>query len=390
MPVVRPSPGVFLAPFQSGFVAYDSLEERAHVLGPMGAIAAIDRPTDTADLVDALTAGADIADRAEATAMLGAAVGELEANGLLNRTRSFQRPGPWSGSSRLPEDVKSWRTGAAHQVTDVEIRFRSNDSTLLSMIDAFVKPSATVTHSIDDGTDRGIRRSVLIDVEQRDDGGVRVDARDRWTFANRPAFFRQILGFLNEYATRACSYATIHAGAVRTPDRRVLLLAGEIDSGKSTLTSALVLAGCDYISDESVGILHGSLCLTSYLKPIALSNESRDALGLPSRSDGLTHVTELRSDVVLLEGAVGPPTQILLPRYVPGAQARHERLGEKAALRAMLANTHNLGRSGRAGLAAAAQAAEQIPVIEVIYSDATSAAREILRNERSPGITERA
>lgn len=375
--VIRPSDGVSVVPFEDGFVAYDAVEELAHVLGPAGLFAMTEGSTSIQEIVGELLAVMDHIDPDEATTFVAHAVDELRSLELIDRVEPFSPPDPWSGSTRPIDEVADWAAGRAHQVADVTVTFRSPDSDLLSRVDRCMQPNQATCLPAAIGGDRGISRSVFIDVEPVDGGGVRVDARVRWDFPSEAQFFRQILGFLNEYAAHASSCATLHAGAVRTPDGRLLVFPGEIDSGKSTLTAALVMAGCDYISDESVGLLRESLYITSYVKPLALSAESRKLLGLAAESNGTTSVTELRSDAVLLEGAVGRPTAIVLPRYRRRAKLRFEHLGTQEALRELMANTHNLGRSGVVGLAAVARAAGVIPVTRLTHGDAVSAASAI-------------
>jgi hypothetical protein len=378
--VIRPSSGVFLTLFEGGLVAYDAVEEMVYLLGPLGAIASIEGPTPCTEIVDEMVGGGGIGD-VEAMAAVKQTVDDLRSLHLLDRIEPAEPIAPWSGSSRSAADVDGWESGIAHQVADVAITFRSNDPSLLARADACFQPHRAVRCEF--GDDDGLRRSAFIDVERLDEGRVRVDARDRWDFDSEAGFFRQILSFVNEYAALACSYATIHAGAVRTPDGRLLLLPGQIDSGKSTLTAALVQAGCDYLSDESVGLLPDSLSLTTYLKPVALSSESREALGLPPESNGMTSVCELSNDVVLLEGAAGPPSEILLPRYAPNGPAHLlERIGPREALRELLANAHNLGRAGGVGLEALAKAAETIPVSRLTYCDARTVAVSLLTTSR--------
>ena len=370
--IISTSQGVFVAPFDGGWVAYDVIAEMTHVLGPLGVIATIDEPTLVSELVEELVANSPEMDRADAIETITTAVDELVNLQLLNRDEPFEALAPWAGSPRPADETLSWARGRTHQVADVAITFRSNEPSLLPKIDACFQPNPAVLVSAEG--DRGLRREVFIDAEVMSNGGIRLDARDRWDFTNEQGFFQQILDFTNEYAARANSYATLHAGAVRTPDGRLLVLPGQIDSGKSTLTAALVAAGCDYVSDETVGLLADSLAVTSYLKPIALSDESREVLGLNGQSNGTTLVSELRDDVVLLEGAIGTPAEIVLPRFAPGAELRIERLSPLAALKELLANTHNLGRCGSVGLEAVAKAVETIPVFKLVHADAVSTA----------------
>lgn len=50
----------------------------------------------------------------------------------------------------------------------------------------------------------------------------------------------------------------LHAGALVAPDGRGILVAGDAGAGKSTLTVALLEAGCDYLGDDAVFVASGA------------------------------------------------------------------------------------------------------------------------------------
>ena len=86
------------------------------------------------------------------------------------------------------------------------------------------------------GGDSSTEPDTYIDLEDTGDGGVTVWARDMWRFVDRQSLFGQFCNFVNEYAARLDGIVVLHAGGVRTPDGRVLVLPGSVDAGKSTLT----------------------------------------------------------------------------------------------------------------------------------------------------------
>lgn len=67
----------------------------------------------------------------------------------------------------------------------------------------------------------------------------------------------------------------LHAGSVRDPDGRIT---GLPEAGKSTLTAALVMAGCDYLGDELVGVRADSPRAAGFPRVPALDETSRHVL----------------------------------------------------------------------------------------------------------------
>jgi hypothetical protein len=67
----------------------------------------------------------------------------------------------------------------------------------------------------------------------------------------------------------------LHAAALAKGGRSVLVSASG-GTGKSTLATALVLRGWDYLSDESVALTAGSTSITSFAKPLSIKVTGRD------------------------------------------------------------------------------------------------------------------
>jgi hypothetical protein len=73
-----------------------------------------------------------------------------------------------------------------------------------------------------------------------------LDGDAAWAFSQLPL----LLALLATLRPRGLHH--LHAGALVAPDGRSLVVAGETGSGKSTLTAALVLAGCGFLGDDVV------------------------------------------------------------------------------------------------------------------------------------------
>lgn len=170
----------------------------------------------------------------------------------------------------------------------------------------------------------------------------------------------------------------LHAGAVLTPDRRVVLLTGASERGKSTLVAALVQRGCDYLGEEMTGVRSGTLNTLCYPTPLALDAASRELLGLEPSGSPHTHPGELNSDVKFLSGEVEPVSEIVLPVFEPGAAFSAARLEHTEALRALLECATNLGRAGDAGFETLCTIAEHVPVTRVVHGDSRALAESII------------
>ncbi len=95
----------------------------------------------------------------------------------------------------------------------------------------------------------------------------------------------ELLTSLNDQALSRTRWFATHAGAVALGGR-VVAFPGASGSGKSTLTAACLLRGFGYVSDEAL-CLEPDGAVVPYLKPLALSAWSRDALGLVDAGEDL-------------------------------------------------------------------------------------------------------
>lgn len=345
--VVTRSIGLFVAPFGDGALVYDLVTETAHRLGPVaGWLLTVAESVSLDVLVAEMEASVPDVSPHEAASYLERAVTELRALGLLDRSTETDRPSEWPGSP-LPGGGRP--VGAAHPVIDHRIAFRSSDTGLLAEIDQFL--GVTIPGP----------PTVVLDVEPGPGGAVVLNAANEWRFPSRRAFFGQLVDAVNEYAARSHSLPVLHSGGVRTPDGRVLLLPGHMDAGKSTLTAALIRAGCDYLGDESIGIRHDTLAAVAYPKPLSLDATSRKLLGLDDTDFPHTAASELRSDVAQLVGDIGRIDEVVLPVYSPDAPPDRNRLDPPEAIKALLTNTLNLARSGESGLSTLCQLARTGP-----------------------------
>jgi hypothetical protein len=86
-----------------------------------------------------------------------------------------------------------------------------------------------------------------------------------------------LLALLNDQALRRQDFA-MHAAVIAGP-RGVAVLPGQSGRGKTTLAAACLLAGLEYLSDESAGFTADGL-VAAYPRPLALDRPGQELLRL--------------------------------------------------------------------------------------------------------------
>lgn len=169
------------------------------------------------------------------------------------------------------------------------------------------------------------------------------------------AVLGHVLWRINHRAvSRSGGHLVLHAGAVAGPGGAVII-AGEPDAGKSTLTAAAVRRGAAYLSDEAVR-LEAGLTISPYPKPVTLDVASLDLLGLGSMPDDPAVLAGPRSIRHLDPRALGtvattpvPVAAVVLPdRSIRGDLT--EPLGPVEAALALAGLTFDLPGGGQRAL----------------------------------------
>lgn len=357
----RISDGVLIAPFGDAAVAVDLTTEQAHALSRVGAwLLAQQSPVS----IDALVADAPESERDELRDAVLDMVDTLRSSGLVERNEPYPWPEPF-GATGGPRPGTT--VGRTHAVIDRRIAFRSDDAGLVERVDRMLGDS------VDEPATR------FFDLVGGDDSGeITLYAADRWRFPSEGRLLRQLPTVLNDDGSHTHGAAVIHSGVVRTPDGRIIVMAAPPGAGKSTLTAALIAAGCDYLGDESIGVRPDGTVL-GYPKPLTLGAESRRALGLDETDFPHTDVEELRGDVERVVEAAAVD-EILLVRYDPDhtGMMSDRPLEPVAALEAVLANVLNLARAGEEGLEAVCNLVESVPVVPFTHPGVDEAVPVIL------------
>lgn len=189
----------------------------------------------------------------------------------------------------------------------------------------------------------------------------------------------------------------LHAGALER-DGLALLLPAMPGSGKSTLTAALSQRGWRLLSDEFGAFDPHSGVFQAVLKPIALKNESIEAIRAfapeaifgpvfpKTRKGRVAHVAASLSAVERRHESARPGA-VVLPTWQAGSPTRWEPLPENVAFSALAFNAFNYTVLGDIGFRAAVQLTRRCPAWQLVYSDLEDALAMI--DAAWPDIVER-
>jgi hypothetical protein len=181
-------------------------------------------------------------------------------------------------------------------------------------------------------------------------------------------------------AEHSNEHLLFHAGSVAVGGAAVLLPAAS-GGGKSTLVTALVRAGAQYLSDELIALTFADGRVLPYPKPLAIKAGSFEAvrkLGvqpMPAPARFASDEWYLRPDDIR-SGSVGAPCRpaaVIVPRYAPSGLTRLTALTATETFLALALNSVNLEYHGQAGTELLGDLVEHCPTFELEMSDLEAA-----------------
>lgn len=383
------SPGVLLSALGDDAVAYDLVTEVVYHLNATAAavLAHCDGTADVDGITDAVAGDGPVSgeDAAASRATVRDAVEGIIAtfveSGLVDRDRPFVTPDPVPGALG-PADPAGGAAVATRTigVLDFAVVLRGP----AALVD-------DVAHRVGLTPAPRADRVVTVDLTTGGDGRVvldppaLVDGRPVGGRETRrpPSVHDRVGSLLNGFAAATHTCVAVHAGGVRMPDGRIVVLPAASGSGKSTLTAALVTAGCDLLGDEVIGLDLTTGEAIGYPRRISLSSTSRAALGLTAECHDSgafddTDPADLRADVQRLVGRVGPVAAIVSPAFVDDAPFTLEKLDVPDGFGRLLRSTFNLARVGQSGLDTLCRVAETTACYRLTHGDVVDAARNLL------------
>jgi hypothetical protein len=184
----------------------------------------------------------------------------------------------------------------------------------------------------------------------------------------------------------------LHGGLVALGDAGVLV-SGRSGAGKTTLVTALVRAGFDYVTDERVAVDVDRRLAVGFPKPVSLVPGSFPLFPeLDPRETGVGQATEREWQVPasgIGPGAVrseAPVRVLVIVEHQDGAALGVERLHPVSAAAELLTDSPDRGRFGPSSTAVAAELCGRAICARLTYDrlgDAERAVRELLDVEAS-------
>jgi len=285
-------------------------------------------------------------------------------------------------------DAREWaHTTQTFRALDFEFAFRCTDQALGRYFDE------TFAALVVDGAPAHLYSIVERDKPRRRRFGVFLDGRRAESFDNPAFLLHFLLWHINREAVTGCDALLFHASAVARGQRAAVFVA-PMKSGKSTLATALVRAGYDYISDEAVGFDETG-AIVSYPRPIALKKGSWPLFG-QLRPDPAPDVARYLSDQwnipadVIRPGAVAGPARaavIASLRFDPEGETTVEPLPRSRAIPVLVQESFNFHRLGAAALERLASVVEgaQCATLTVNDLDAACATVDALLEQAAIG-----
>jgi hypothetical protein len=180
-------------------------------------------------------------------------------------------------------------------------------------------------------------------------------------------------------STTSTRFLQLHASGV-TASGITVAFPASMNSGKSTLATALVTKGFVYVTDETLAIDPSSGIVHPYPKSISLDEGSWrlfpafEEIGAGSNARFAHHKWHL--DPRRIAATVAGPTPlglVVFPRYTPGAVAAPSRIDPARVATELAQNAFNLVTLGQPGVDTIVATAQDVPGYFMPFDDLTDA-----------------
>jgi len=404
--------GIVMARLDDGQMVFDPTRVRAHVLNRSAATvwACCDGATTVEGIVAKVSASLDDDDVAGLPIDIGPdverTIEQLVREGLLhddddnNNNNPELEAGVASGAATVnrfanvphTNELASAHEGASwawrsepFQGLDVRFEIETDDETLGRYLAALLDPLREA--GCHDSAARVHPRPLRYSITAGADGAPFLIALDGFVVGRpvgAPAAAAMVMWHVNQLVSTGSSrLLQFHASGV-TANGVTIAFPASMNSGKSTLVTALVQAGFAYVTDETVAVEPDTLLTHPYPKAIGLDPgswrlfpqyESIGAGGDPSFFHRKWYLDPRSMGVPIAERA--PLGLVVLPRYFPGGAVEVARLDAPAAALELAQNSFNLAATGQHGVDAIARIAQHVPCYRMGFDDLDDAVRVI-------------
>lgn len=377
MAAPRPDARVVQSPLRDQLALFHLDTRRLHLLN--GSAAAIWAALPDVDTIGELTVrlGDDFGvDPLAIRRDVERALDRLRADGLLGIGDRAAGPAPAS-TAAVQSRVDRRAGGGSFAALDARIAFASEDPEIGAVVERILEPLA----SADEATDE-----ISIAVGEADNWLVRVNDAPAVSMTSPLAAVLRAVAEVNSLAVASVpDHLVFHAGAVARAGAAVLLPAAS-NHGKSTLTTALVRAGFEYLTDEAAAITDDRL-VRPFAKSVALDPGSFPLfpdLAPADQVDGLGRAVACREwhvapDRLGSVAAPAPVAAIVCPHWRAGASTRVTAVAAGEALHLLLGEAFDFSHGGEAVFDRLVRLVDEVPVYRLGYGDLEEAVAEVGR-----------
>jgi hypothetical protein len=204
----------------------------------------------------------------------------------------------------------------------------------------------------------------------------------------------QVIWHVNlQVATKTTRYLMFHSSAAAFGGRAMIFPAS-MESGKSTLVTGLVRAGCSYLTDEAVALDPDTGNIVPFTRSISLDPGSwtlfPELEPKPEPGEADLSGSQWQIDPESIRpGACAdacPPALIVSPKYSASADNELTPIRRADALVMLIENNFNFRNYGTDALQVLARAVEQSRCYRLVFSDLDEACRLIIGAARELGL----
>ncbi|CAB5009495.1 unannotated protein [freshwater metagenome] len=219
---------------------------------------------------------------------------------------------------------------------------------------------------------------------------VYFDGKAIKTVVSSDAAVALVLWHIDEAVVTHSPDALFFHGAAVQFGERVVMFPGPMNSGTSTLTTALVRRGLPYLSNGEVALDVSVGAAVPFPKAISLDGATRvffpelfpdEPTGTAELAPGRWHI-----DPAAIAGATlgtgGRVALVISPHYLAGASTRLERVTDVDAVRLLLDNSYEFARLGNRAFDALVTVAQESVVFRLEYSELDAACEVVLQLAR--------
>ncbi len=196
------------------------------------------------------------------------------------------------------------------------------------------------------------------------------------------AILDRLVWEVNQLAWRSYpSRVLVHAGAIEV-DGRAVIISGPSGAGKTTLTTALCVAGAGYLSDEIAVVDPEQHSIQPYPKPLSLRPGTRERFAVLAPPPSLAGVMGSSWYVPLAPAGAAPLSLVVFVDHDDESSTVLRRVPRAEALLRLCDQTPALARQGAFAFRSLAEAVRSADCVDLVANDLELAVQLVLDEVR--------